>query len=303
LKNSEESQSGGGRWGISPAGLLLRVRLAKSPLCLLVGGSALFGALLAEGLFSGKSLLIGLAVFVLAAGAASLNSLQEYQLDRQMIRTMRRPLPQGQLPLRQAFWQGVMLILAGLIILWVNSEGPWALLVALFAVVLYNGVYTPLKTVTVLAIVPGALCGALPPLIGWLGGGGALFSFPALLLMALLALWQVPHFWLVLLRHREDYRLLGLPSIVDQFGEARVKALFFTWIAALTTIMLMFLFLLYGSAWSIRLGVVINAVGLLLIFGWQLRPGGRGNYRLLFIVLNLALISHMTLTGIGHVVL
>ncbi|HSL41412.1 MAG TPA: UbiA family prenyltransferase, partial [Desulforhopalus sp.] len=113
MKNSEESQSGEGRWGISSAGLLLRVRLAKSPLCLLVGGSALFGALLAEGFFSGQILLIGLAVFVLAAGAASLNSLQEYQLDRQMLRTRLRPLPQGQLPLGQAFWQGVLLIAVG----------------------------------------------------------------------------------------------------------------------------------------------------------------------------------------------
>jgi len=303
LKNSQESQSGEGRWGISPTGVLLRVRLAKSPLCLLVGGSALFGALLAQGFFSGQSLLIGVAVFLLAAGAASVNSLQEYQLDRQMVRTRLRPLPQGQLSLSQAFWQGMMLILAGLIILWFNSEKPWAPLVALFAVVLYNGVYTPLKTVTVLAIVPGAICGALPPLIGWLGGGGAPFAFPAFLLMALLALWQVPHFWLVLLRHRGDYRLLGLPSIVDQFGEARVKALFFTWIAALTTIMLMFLFLVHSSAWSIRLGMVINAVGLLLIFGWQLRSGGRGDYRLLFIVLNITLITHMILTGIGQVYL
>lgn len=281
----------------------MRVRLAKGALCLLVGGSALFGALLAEGFFSAKSLLIGLAVFVLAAGAATLNSLQEYQLDRQMARTRLRPLPQGQLPLRQAFWQGVLLIVAGLTILVFSAEGPWVPLVALLAVFLYNGVYTPLKTVSVLAIVPGAICGALPPLIGWLGAGGALLSFPALLLMSLLALWQVPHFWLVLLRHREDYRLLGLPSIVDQFGEARVKALFFTWIAALVTTMLMFLFFLYGSAWPIRLGVVINAFGLLLIFGWQLRPGGSGNYRLLFIVLNLALIAHMFLTGIGQVFL
>jgi protoheme IX farnesyltransferase len=75
----------------------------------------------------------------------------------------------------------------------------------------YLGVYTPLKRRTPLALAVGGLCGALPPIIGWVSAGGGPTDYRVMLLAGFLYLWQVPHFWLLQQGHAEDYRRAGLP--------------------------------------------------------------------------------------------
>lgn len=279
-----------------------RLELTKAKLCLLIGCAALFGAILADPIIGLGTLLIGCGVFVLAMGAATLNSLQEYRLDREFLRTSKRPLPKGKLSFREAGWQALVLCLSGLLLLFWATRTDLPVLTAVLAVLLYNGVYTPLKKKTVLAIVPGAVCGALPPYIGWLAGGGEPFSFTAILLLALFVLWQIPHFWLVLLNYQDEYATSSLPHFLQLFPEDSLKRLFITWLSALVSVMFMFLGLPFplGRLWQAM--IIVNGCLLLgsFIYGLILRK--TTDYRTLFIILNAALFIHMVILAAGRIV-
>ena len=279
----------------------LRLALAKVPLCLLIGCSTVFGYILADRILAMGTLLTGLGLFVLATGAATLNSLQEYRLDGELERTKNRPLPKGLLPPRQAGTQALVLLFAGLLILFVATKTIVPVLAAIFAVVLYNGVYTPLKKKTVFAIIPGAICGALPSYIGWLGGGGEALSYTAVLLIALFVLWQIPHFWLVLLNFKEDYEKSNLPNLLKQFREMTLKRFFVTWIGALVLVMLMFLSLPFPLGSFFCMTIIVNGCLLLMVFSYGLALQKTSNYRVLFIMLNLALFLHMVVLAAGRI--
>lgn len=281
--------------------MIARLKLAKAPLCLLIGGAVLFGAVLADPVVSWQTLLAVGGVFLVATGAASLNSLQEHRLDAKLQRTKDRPLPTGQLTLRQAGWQAMFLLLCGLLLL-VKTAGALPVLMTVSAVVLYNGIYTPMKKISILAIIPGAICGALPAYIGWLTSGGGVFGFTPILLFALFILWQIPHFWLILLSYQEDYAAGDLPNLLCRFQENTLKRLFITWIGALAFIMLMFAALTQPIANVARYGVVINGLCLPGMFFLWLRLRKGNDYRLLFIALNCALMMHMVILAIGRIV-
>ncbi len=175
--------------------------------------------------------LLFLGVFLLAASCTALNQVQERNLDARMTRTRRRPLPAGRIRPRTA------LLLAG-----AGLVGGGAALAALgwlpfflgmAAALLYNGIYTPLKRRSVFAVLPGALCGALPPLIGWSAAGGQPADFRIVLLAGMLFLWQVPHFWFFAEKHRDDYRRAGLPVPADIFSAGQRRRLTCVWLAAL----------------------------------------------------------------------
>jgi protoheme IX farnesyltransferase len=278
-----------------------RLALAKVPLCLLIGCSAFFGYILADPILARGTLYTSLGIFILATGAATLNSLQEYRLDGEFERTRNRPLPKGLLPPRQAGTQALVLLFIGLLILFAGTKTILPVLAAVLAVILYNGVYTPLKKKTVLAILPGAICGALPPYIGWLGGGGGAISYTAALLIVLFVLWQVPHFWLVLLNFKKDYLRSRLPNLLKQFRENSLKRFLVTWIGALVLVMLMFLTLPFSLGWSFRIVIIVNGCLLFVVFTYGLVIGKTCNYRILFIVLNFALFLHMLALSAGRV--
>ena len=278
-----------------------RLALAKVPLCLLIGCSTVFGFILAEPNFTMSTLFTAAGIFILATGAATLNSFQEFRLDGELERTKKRPLPKGVLQPRQAGIQSVVLLLVGLFVLFAATKTLLPVFTAVFAVVLYNGIYTPLKKRTVLAILPGAFCGALPPYIGWLSGGGEVVSYTAILLISLFTLWQIPHFWLILLNFKEDYEKSNLPSLLKQFSEDSLKRFFVTWIGALVLVMLMFLTLPFplGSFFSIT--IILNAFILLVVFSYGLAFQKACNYRILFIVLNFSLFLHMVVLVAGRI--
>ncbi len=278
-----------------------RLQLAKVQLCLLIGCSTSFGFILAEPIIKDATLLCGCAVFILAMGAATLNSRQEYRLDRELLRTSNRPLPKGVLTPRQAGWQALFLCLVGLLLLFMSTGTIWPLITAILAVFIYNGLYTPLKEKTVLAIIPGAVCGALPPYIGWLSGGGEAFSYPALLLFALFVLWQIPHFWLVLLNFKAEYAASSLPHFLQLFDEDTLKRLFITWLGGLVLIMMLFLSLPFPLSFFWRAMIVVNGCLLLGAFIYGLVLSKRTIYRILFIILNVALFVHMVILTVGRI--
>ncbi len=171
-------------------------------------------------------------VFLLACGSSAFNQYQERDIDARMERTKRRPVPSGAITARHALTISLILISAGLFFLIIYNVGMIAFGLGLGAVLWYNGAYAYLKKKTAFAAVPGALVGSIPPAIGWVSGGGDLFSPRLLAFCLVFFLWQIPHFWLLILRHGKDYEEAGLPSLTGFLSKAQISRITFAWIFA-----------------------------------------------------------------------
>lgn len=204
--------------------------LCKASISLFAAGSAATGFILASS--SPKSMIVPvIGVFLLACGSSALNQYQDRDIDTRMERTRHRPVPSGDIIAGHAITVSLILITAGLFFL-IYGIGMVAFGLGLGAVLWYNGVYTFLKKKTAFAAVPGALVGSIPPAIGWISGGGDLFSPRLLALCLLFFLWQVPHFWLLILRHGKEYEDAGLPSLSRLLSRSQISRITFTWIFA-----------------------------------------------------------------------
>lgn len=279
--------------------LLGYLQLAKTVLCIFVGFTAVFGALLAFPEFNHITFGCGIALTLLSMGGATINSYQERNLDKLMERTRKRPLPRQMVSSRAALLQGTLLLLSGFSLVVILSETILPSLTAIIAVFLYNGVYTPLKQHSILSIIPGALCGAMPPYIGWLLAGGEPVSYGAVLLIALLTLWQVPHFLLVMLIYPRDYTHSKQPNLLRELQEKTIRNLFITWIGALVIVKLLFLTMQLQLPGTIFLAVSVNGCLLFGCFLYGLLFNDQPKYRTLFIFLNVALWIHMALIAFG----
>lgn len=206
---------------------LFRLRLA------LVNGAAALGGYL---LFPARVDLAAVcalftAVVLLAAAGSALNQVWERDLDRQMQRTCRRPLPTGRLARRTAVLLAAGCLASGATLL-AFFGGPLPALLGLAVIVWYLAVYTPLKRRTQFALAVGAVCGAAAPVIGWCFAGGSPADFRVVVLAGVLYLWQVPHFWLLQQRHAEDYRRAGIP-LFEVAGGRGAASLCRLWLAAM----------------------------------------------------------------------
>ena len=154
-----------------------------------------------------------LGTVLVASGAATLNQLIELPYDAQMRRTARRPLVSGRIAPSRALWFGVLLSFFGVVYLAISTNALASLLAAL-TLFSYLFLYTPLKRITPLCTLVGAIPGAAPPLIGWAAARGHLDP-AAWVLFAIIFLWQFPHFMSIAWMYREDYARAGylvLPS-------------------------------------------------------------------------------------------
>ncbi|MBK8167331.1 MAG: protoheme IX farnesyltransferase [bacterium] len=192
--------------------------------------TTIVGYVLARGQFDWPLLPVTLGILLQACGSAALNQVQDARVDALMARTAGRPIPSGRVSRRGAAVFATLLLAVGTALLW--SVSTSAALLGLGAAAIYNLVYTPLKRVTPFAALPGALIGALPPAMGWTAAGGYLQDPSIHLVAFFFFLWQIPHFWLLLLFYGQDYRDGGMPSLLDRFDRGQVLRLTFLWIAA-----------------------------------------------------------------------
>jgi protoheme IX farnesyltransferase len=187
-----------------------------------------------------------------------------------MQRTRHRPLPDGIIDPRNALTMAIVLIVCGVIPL--SMIDPVVAAIGAIAVLWYNVLYTPLKRTTAFAAVPGALVGALPPVMGWLAGGGNI-SDPRIFALAILFfLWQIPHFWLLLLRNAAQYEQAGLPTLTSIIPQERLSRITLLWIAAAAVASLaMPLFGIVRSPYAyvplVILAVWVSGSGLGIIIG------------------------------------
>ncbi len=219
-------------------------------------------------------LTASLGVFLLAAGACALNQFQDRKIDARMRRTRRRPIPAGTVQASAALAIAVVLIFGGWLILWLGHGAAPALL-GLSAVTCYNAGYTYLKRVSAFAAVPGAFVGAIPPAIGWTAAGGNAADPHILALCFFFFIWQVPHFWLLLLAHGPDYQKAGLPSLTSLFSRRQVSSLIFIWmLVTFSSSLLLSIYRLTISPW-INFGLLACGLWLAWKASGVLRAGHR----------------------------
>lgn len=160
--------------------------------------------------------LIGTAL--VAGGTSALNQLVERKIDARMKRTCNRPLPAGRLYTRQVLIFAGAISASGIVLLTV-AVNPLTGILASLTLTSYVFLYTPMKRISPLSTLVGAIPGALPPVGGWAAARGTL-GIEALVLFAILFFWQLPHFLAIAWIYREDYARGGLPvlPVLDRDG-------------------------------------------------------------------------------------
>jgi len=206
---------------------------------------------------------------LLCAGASALNQFSERDTDARMVRTSRRPLPAGRMRPEEALVFGLALSGAGLALLvFIN---PLTLLLGAISLASYVLAYTPLKRVTSLSTVVGAVPGALPPLMGWAAARGSLGP-AGWGLFAILFLWQLPHFLAIGWLYRDDYARGGFPmlAVTDRDGSStgRQAVLYATALLPVTLAAGLLAAAGKGYLWgALVLGVAF--LGCALLFAWD----------------------------------
>jgi protoheme IX farnesyltransferase len=252
--------------------------LVKFRLTSTVVATSIFGYLLGckfnavDGSLAGFSWLVFLGVFLggllIVFGSNGLNQLLEKTQDSQMMRTQNRPIVEGRLSESQARIFSIVCGIVGVLILLFTTPLLTTLLGAL-SLILYVFVYTPLKGITPLAVMIGAIPGALPPLIGYTAATGVIDD-GGIILFLVQFFWQFPHFWAIAWLLHDDYQKAGywlLPSKGGRDTYSAFQIVIYTLILIATSIMPV----VYGMCDVWVLAGVLPAGLLFLFYALMLR--------------------------------
>lgn len=269
--------------------------LTKFTLSFAVTLSAVFSFILIKERLSLDIIYPFLGVLLLALGVSALNQYQEYIDDAKMTRTKNRPIASGKITPNEGLAISLGLILLSYIIIYfsLNYTG---IIIFTIVVVLYNFVYTKTKKTTVYAAVYGAVLGVIPPLIGWLAGGGNLADIRFLAIALFYLVWQIPHFWLLILKYHKQYENAGFNTVANTFGIQRLERITFIWLL-LTIICGLFTIALF----PIKSNIIFLLICLLIIYTlysvFLLRK--EHNYLKVFIAINIYITLLMLLLSIN----
>lgn len=227
-----------------------------------------FGALksgvssLSWGLFHG---LLGIGL--VAGGTAALNEVMERDIDALMRRTSIRPLPTKRMSVAHALAVGIGITLGGVVYLSLALNLLTGLL-ALATSVVYLAAYTPLKQVSPICTLVGAFPGAMPGVLGWAAARGRL-DWGALVLFAIVFLWQFPHFFSIAWLYREDYAGGGIRMlpVVEEDGRSTARNILAYSLALIPVSVLPSLMGMSGRIYLV--GALVMSL-VLLWFGWRL---------------------------------
>jgi len=216
------------------------VSLAKPRIIVLLLITALGGMMIASRGWpsTGLVILTLLGGALSAAGAGAINCWIDRDIDGEMYRTRRRPIPDGRIAPAHALAFGISLGVGAFVLLafWVNVL---AATLAVSGLLFYVFVYTLwLKRSTAQNIVIGGAAGAVPPLVGWAAVTHSL-DLTALYLFAIIFLWTPPHFWALALRIQRDYARVGVPMLPVVRGEDEAKRQILLYTLLLVTVTLM----------------------------------------------------------------
>lgn len=182
-------------------------QLTKVGLSLSVVFSSLAGYLLAvEQINFVTLILLAIGGYLMVGASNAFNQIIEKDTDALMKRTMNRPLPAGRMHVSTAFVVAIAFTIVGLAILY--SINPKSALFGALSIFLYTSIYTPLKSVTPLAVFVGAIPGAIPFMLGWVAATND-FSIEPGMLFLIQFFWQFPHFWAIAWLQFDEYKKAG----------------------------------------------------------------------------------------------
>ena len=214
--------------------------LCKPRVVYLIVFTAVVGMFLAVPGWPPLSALIAgtLGIALAASSAAAINHLLDQRIDAVMARTRNRPLPTGQLDVKQVLGFALILgvISMVLLVVWVN---PLTAALTFFSLIGYAIIYTVwLKRATPQNIVIGGAAGAAPPVLGWTAVTGSIDP-GALILFLIIYAWTPPHFWALAIHRRRDYAAADIPMLPVTHGVqfTRWHILFYTILLVIVTIL------------------------------------------------------------------
>jgi protoheme IX farnesyltransferase len=222
-----------------------------------------------------------LGIALVAGGAAGLNQIYERHTDSLMWRTRMRPLAAERLTPSEATIFSLGLAVIGLVLVAVFSN-LLATLLALTTLLSYNVVYTPMKRRSQMATLVGAVPGALPPMIGWVAGHGALTP-EAWALFAIVFIWQIPHFMAIAWLYRDDFTRAGFPllPVVSPDGRSTARLAILFSLALVPASVAPYFLEMSGAIYFV--GAVIGSVAMLALAIWFALDRNDQRARLLFL--------------------
>jgi heme o synthase len=270
---------------------LIRLRITLS-----VTFSAFVAFILVQRTISINSLVPISGIFLLACGASALNQVQERVQDGKMNRTKKRPLPSGALTPGIALLISIFFICSGEVILFTGSYFSCALL-GVLNIAWYNGIYTWLKKKTAFAVIPGALSGVIPVFMGAAAAGNIL-SIQVLFAAIFLFMWQIPHFWLLMLKYEGEYRAAGFPVMTDIFEPQQFRNIIFSWMIGATGTSLILVLSGFQGLYFPGFGIMGLNIFLLAFSFRQFYFSTRPKYTLIFMFMNIFLLIVLSLLAI-----
>lgn len=190
---------------------------------LVVFSAAITFAYAAKGnLVWGQLWLMVLGGFLTTASANGFNQVIERELDKLMMRTRFRPLPTERMTAVEGLTASILMGIAGIFILTYYFNVITGVL-ALFSIITYAFIYTPLKTRTSFAVFVGAIAGAMPPLLGYVAYSNS-FGFEPGIMFAIQFIWQFPHFWSLAWVLDDDYKKAGMYLMPSTEGRSKNSA-------------------------------------------------------------------------------
>jgi protoheme IX farnesyltransferase len=210
------------------------LELSKLKIMIPVSLTGFTGYFIFDPRLSANIFLVSTGILLMAISASVLNQIQEVEFDRKMSRTQNRPIPSMKIGRTQAFLFFVCNLTAGTALIYL-AGGLVSAIIGIITLLWYNVIYTYSKRITPFAVVPGAVTGALPPLIGWVAAGGGVWDKPIIFIEFLFFIGQIPHFWLLILKYGEEYKNAGIPSLTDILSRDQINRLTFIWVVSSVT--------------------------------------------------------------------
>jgi len=243
------------------------LELTKPGITFLVLISMSVGFVLAAGSDFSLILFIHAAVgtLMIAGGTAAHNQFIERDLDKMMIRTVKRPLPAKKIRPSHALLFSLTLMAGGFFYL-LFLVNPLTGIISGLTSVLYLAFYTPLKRISFVNVMVGAVPGALPPVGGWVAASGSLTDPIAWVLFAIVFLWQVPHVIAIAWLCNDDYRSAGFCMLPESDKRGLISSLTVTACLILLIPVSLFLYI-YGMNSIFYLVGAVSAGLLFLYFG------------------------------------
>ncbi len=278
------------------------LELIKYKVSIAVSFTTITGYLVYSGKFDIGTVYLALSIFLLAGGSSAMNECQESDYDALMDRTKNRPIPSGRISRTNAWVVSIAITLIGLgMLYWIFN--PITALLGVINLIWYNVIYTNLKRVSSFAVVPGSMVGAIPVLMGWTAAGGVWYEATIIFIAFFLFIWQVPHFWLLMLKYNKEYENAGFKTINQAVHPQHLKHVIFAWIVATSfTSIIVPLFLTQLSLSFFVLIFVLNILFIGVFTKLTFSDVLELNFRKSFITINLYMMLFMTLLITYHIV-